>query len=176
MPTSAAAVKLPKLDVFFEGGVHFEWPNPSEYTCVSFTCPTLPKSQFVAWWDLPLHKTAAFYETADCTYKRKKFTFNTGSTRSTVTGMQYFTGGAKTIRSVMLGGTESAELNDQEKKKKKKINIKRTCNLKKTKERSDVNATVANLPYEADVIDEDASGGLSANWSDALPDLSDDFP
>ncbi|KAK1945977.1 hypothetical protein P3T76_003025 [Phytophthora citrophthora] len=174
MPTSAAAVTLPKLDVFFEGGQHFEWPNPTEYTCLSFTCPNLPKAKFVGWWDLPLHKTAAFYETKDCTYKRNKFTFNTKSARTEVTGIHFFTGGSKPIRSIMLGRTEAAELEDQEKMKNgKKIKIKRICNLKKNKERVELNETVANLPYEADIIDDEGSDGLSANWSDALPGFSD---
>ncbi|KAL3666956.1 hypothetical protein V7S43_007903 [Phytophthora oleae] len=137
MPTSTEitrAVKLPKLDVLFEGGVHMEWPKPPEYTCLSFSCLNLPKTNFVAWWDVPLHKTATFFETTDCTYKSNSYSFNTGSTTSAVTGMYFFSDGAKPIRSVMLGWTEGVELNEEEEKKKKttKVKIKRSCNLKKT--------------------------------------------
>ncbi|KAL3666955.1 hypothetical protein V7S43_007902 [Phytophthora oleae] len=87
--------------------------------------------------------------------------------------MHFFSGSAKPIRSVMLGWTEGAEL-DEEKKKNTKIKIKRTCNLKKTLERLDVSETLASSTYEAEwITGEDFTGGLSANWSDALPDLSD---
>ncbi|POM66170.1 Hypothetical protein PHPALM_18012 [Phytophthora palmivora] len=104
---------LPQIDVFFEGGVHDQWVNPSDYVCRSFNCPNLPRAIFVGWWNLPLHKVAAFYETPDCTYRLGYYTINTGSTRTQRNGMQYVLSNSRRIRSMMLGRNEAALLQER---------------------------------------------------------------
>ncbi|OWZ23322.1 hypothetical protein PHMEG_0001830 [Phytophthora megakarya] len=160
---------LPQLDVFFEGGHHITWVNPTNYVCRSFNCPNMPKARFVGWADLPLHKVAAFYETPDCTYRDGYFTFNTGSVRSQVTGMHVFEG-SKRIRSMMLGRNEVSLLEE----KLTATSISQSCDLIENWEPFDstifnANETQTNATYEFQWKNNKYSGP-SSNWGDILPD------
>ncbi|ETL39172.1 hypothetical protein L916_09441 [Phytophthora nicotianae] len=159
-----------QLDVLFQSGLHDEWANPSDYVCRSFTCSDLSLAVFVGWWHLPLHKVAAFYETTDCTYKHGYYTFNTGSTREQETGMYYFEDGPKRIRSVMLGHNEDALLQEVMKATK----ISHHCHLEHRFDSAvlDTNTAVSNTTDDIKLVNETFYGGLSANWSDVLPDTS----
>ncbi|OWZ23308.1 hypothetical protein PHMEG_0001816 [Phytophthora megakarya] len=135
----------------------------------------MPKVTAIVWKNLPLHKVAAFYETPDCTYRDGYFTFNTGSTRTQVSGRQPYEGHPKRIRSMMLGRNEAALL---EEKLKKPTSISHTCNLIRNglfdTTTLGANETQPNATYEVQWMNDEGSfGGLSANWSDSLPDGSD---
>ncbi|KAG2780914.1 hypothetical protein JG687_00002184 [Phytophthora cactorum] len=160
-----------QLDLFFQDGRHAKWINPSDYVCHSLSCSTLPLTDLVGWWYVPLNKIAAFYETTDCTYRHGYYTFNTGSARNHETGMHYLDSGPKRIRSVMLGRNEAALLQEA----MKATAVFRHCHLEDRFEGAtlDVNGTLTNNTYEIERVgDEDLAGGLSSNWSDVLPDTT----
>ncbi|ETI30776.1 hypothetical protein F442_21973 [Phytophthora nicotianae P10297] len=128
----------------------------------------MPQAIFVGWWNVPVNKVVAFYETTDCTYKHGHFTFNTGSTRSRVTGMHYFEDGPKRIRSLMLGRNEDALLQEA----MKATTVSRSCKLHDWYDSAslDANMTLANSTSVFEWAG--GAGGLSANWTDVLPDIS----
>ncbi|KAJ8578582.1 hypothetical protein ON010_g623 [Phytophthora cinnamomi] len=163
----------PYLEVLFPGDLYIRYDNPSEYVCRSFDCPGLPRAVLVQWANLPLHKVAAFYETPDCTYREGYSTYNSGSARQHVTGSIPLEG-VKMVRSMMLGRNEDAVLEE----KLTATSVSRSCAFFHfspvfDSATLDGNATDGNVSYEVEWVHEgDATGGLSANWSEELPGSS----
>ncbi|KAE8915982.1 hypothetical protein PF002_g27489 [Phytophthora fragariae] len=165
-----------KLRVIYTTGIIMEYPNPESHTCFSIgKCDNWHPALMVAWFDLPTDRFAMFFEDDNC-YSGEGYYMHQ-SELGDIDG-EYGFKKTQPIRSMMMGvkqdATNSQTLGSE--------SIDRGCwgtpligriqiPMVYESAAASANKTTFNTSAEIEwVEDRDSAGGLSANWSDALPE------
>ncbi|KAG6613320.1 NEDD8-specific protease 1 [Phytophthora cinnamomi] len=166
-----------KLRVLYQSGVIMEYPNPESHTCFSIgECDDWHPAKMISWFALPTNRFAMFFETDNCYSGEGYFVYITE--QGDVDGSHAFEN-VQPIRSMMLGVTQDA-LDSQ---KFGSDTIDRGCWSTKIISGAIVphlyegtpvamNKTTRDAEVEW-VVGGDSTGGLSSNWSDALPEAAE---
>ncbi|KAG7375204.1 hypothetical protein PHYPSEUDO_002594 [Phytophthora pseudosyringae] len=150
------------IAVFFQAANSLTYVNPGDWACLTFEgCSFWKPTKLIAWTNLPAGKFIRFYETNTCYAGGKHYFLSRNATathdfeppqaiRSVMIGNHYnYTRRPSVITSQCFSDKERAILDESK--------------------NSDANYT-SGIEWSND--GSTAAGGLSSNWSDAIPGMS----